>query len=295
VSHLVSSLTGKLPPSERADAGRMLGQLGDQRPGVGVKGGLSDIAWCGVSAGKLIMGSEEGEQRALAKETPQNALELPAYWISTYPITNAQFDAFVQDRGYTDKWRACWTRAGWKWKSDRVAPGKQGGVFDLPNHPVVMVTWYETHAFCLWLGAQLGTTVSLPTEVQWERAARGTDGRRYPWGGELTPDHANYDQTGIDTTTAVGIFPKGANPETGVLDMSGNVWEWCRTKWRDSYKVKPDEWLEGTDARVLRGGAFFDSTRRVRCAFRFRDSPRYRIRHYGFRVVASPVIHDSGG
>ena len=99
-----------------------------------------------------------------------------------------------------------------------------------------MVTWYEAHAFCNWLGEKLGMAVALPTEAQWERAARGTDGRRYPWAGELTPDHANYDRTGIGTTTAVGIFPKGANPETGVLDMSGNVWEWCRTKWRENYK-----------------------------------------------------------
>ena len=117
-----------------------------------------------------------------------------------------------------------------------------------------MVTWYEAQAFCNWLGKKLGMTVSLPTEAQWERAARGTDGRRYPWGGELTPDHANFDQTGIGTTTAVGIFPKGANPETGVLDMSGNVWEWCRTKWRENYKGKPDDDVGGRrGACVARG------------------------------------------
>ena len=155
------------------------------------------------------------------------------------------------------------------------------------------MNWFEAVAFCLWLGDRLELQVFLPTEAQWERAARGTDGRRYPWNGELTPDHANYNDTGIGTTTAVGIFPKGANPETGVLDMSGNVLEWCRTKWREDYKGQSDERLEGTDTRVLRGGAFLDAARSVRCAYRGRNSPRSRFRYLGFRVVASPIIHDS--
>jgi formylglycine-generating enzyme required for sulfatase activity len=121
----------------------------------------------------------------------------------------------VRDGGYSDKWRSCWTQAGWQWKGDRSEPDKYGGVFDLPNHPAVVVSWYEALAFCNWLGQKLGMAVSLPTEAQWERAARGTDGRTYPWGEEITPNHANYDETGIAATTAVGIFPRGANPETG--------------------------------------------------------------------------------
>ena len=215
------------------------------------------------------------------------------YVISKYPITNAEFDAFVQDEGYTDKWRDCWTAEGWRWKGDRVAPDKYGGVFDLPNHPVVMFTWYEAHAFCAWLGKKLDGPITLPTEAQWERAARGTNGRTYPWGEKITPDHANYADTGIGATAAVGIFPKGANPETGVLDMSGNVWEWCRTKWRVDYSSQPDDALEGTDIRVLRGGAFLDNAGLMRCASRIGDYPfGLRRWRYGFRVVASPVIHD---
>ena len=79
-------------------------------------------------------------------------------------------------------------------EGDQVAPAKQGGVFDLPNHPAVMVTWYEAHAFCTWLGKKLGRMITLPSEAQWEKAARGADGRTYPWGEKITPEHANYDE-----------------------------------------------------------------------------------------------------
>lgn len=279
---------GALGPVDRAAAGAALAVLGDDRPGVRLRpDGLPDIAWCEVPAGEFRVGSES-DRLALGQETPQHEVRLPAFRISRYPITNAQYEAFVQDGGYTESWRRCWTGAGWEWKGQRTRPNQFGGVYDLPNHPVVMVTWYEAVAFCNWLGTKLGTTVTLPSEAQWERAARGMDGRTYPWGEKITPEHANYDATGIATTTAVGIFPKGANPETGVLDMSGNVWEWCRTKWRENYEAKPDDALEGNARRVLRGGAFFNIARSVRCAARFRNDPNFALRYDGFRVVASP-------
>ena len=136
-------------------------------------------------------------------------------------------------------------------------------MFDLPNHPVVDVSWYEAVAFCNWLTERLREAgamqpeqrIQLPTEAQWEKAARSTDGRRYPWGAEITPDYANYRNTGIGTTTAVGIFPKGESPY-GVLDMSGNVWEWCLTKWRKNYREQADDDLEGDVVRVVRGGSY---------------------------------------
>ena len=161
----------------------------------------------------MMGNTKETDEMAYDDEAPQHTEQIRvAYRISKYPITNAQFEAFVQDGGYTDKWRTCWTAAGWRWKGDRNGPDTYGGVYDLPNHPAVMVTWYEAQAFCTWLGRKLNMPVALPTEAQWERAARGTDGRRYPWGGEFTPDHANYNDTGIGTTTAVGIFPQGRQP-----------------------------------------------------------------------------------
>ena len=280
---------GALGPVDRAAAGDALAAMGDDRPGVGLRpAGLPAIEWCLVPEGKFTMGSNDNSLALFGKETPQDRVKLNAFQIGRFPITNAQYDAFVQDGGYTPKWRKCWTRDGWAWKGNREAPEKLGGVFYLPNHPVVMVSWYEAHAFCNWLGEKLGMAVSLPTEAQWEKAARGDAGRTYPWEGEqITPEHANYEATGFNSTAAVGIFPKGASP-CGALDMSGNVWEWCGTKWRDNYGRLEDNDPEGKERRVLRGGAFFDNARLVRCAVRYGDDPYARVRSVGFRVVASP-------
>jgi formylglycine-generating enzyme required for sulfatase activity len=281
---------GLLSPVDRAAAGDALCIMGDDRPGVGARNGVPDIAWCPMSAGRFIMGSTDDKEAVISKETPQHRPNLPAFEISKYPITNAQFDAFVQDGGYSDKqWRSCWTKAGLKWKGDTTGPEKYGRAFDLPNHPAVGVSWYEAVAFCNWLALKLGRPIRLPSEAQWERAARHTDGRRYPWGDDkITPDHANYDETGIGTTTAVGIFPKGAS-QCGALDMSGNVWEWCQTKWRGNYESPPDEDLEGSSRRMLRGGSFDLDARAVRCAVSAWLNPYHRDGSYGFRVVvASP-------
>ena len=163
-------------------------------------------------------------------------------------------------------------------------------------------------AFCNWLSKRLGITLALPTEAQWERAARHTDGWRYPWNGEITPDHANFDQTGIGTTSAVGIFPKGVG-QCGALDMSGNVWEWTSSLWGKDwqkaefqYPYHPADGRENLDApaevwRVVRGGSCYNNDRLVRCACRLRDYPNVRFDFIGFRVVCvSPPIMplDSG-
>jgi formylglycine-generating enzyme required for sulfatase activity len=305
---LAALATSVRAAAERNAAGDALNYVGDPRPGVGLRAdGVPDIVWCAVPAGEFIMGSTDDSEVLIGgKETPQHRPNLPAFAISQYPITNAQFDAFVQDGGYIAQWRRCWTEAGWQWKGERRSPDKHGGVFDLPNHPVVMVTWYEAVAFCGWLSQKLGRPVSLPSEAQWERAARHTNGRRYPWGDQLTPDHCNYNDTGIGTTTAVGIFPKGAS-QCGALDMSGNVWEWTRSLWgKDwqkssfNYPYDPlDKVREDLDApldilRVVRGGSFSNDARDVRCAIRDWYYPSNRSWDSGFGVVvASPSIHDA--
>jgi toxoflavin biosynthesis protein ToxD len=157
------------------------------------------------------------------------------------------------------------------------------------NHPQVGVSWYEAAAFCLWLSEKTGHKVDLPTEAQWERAARHTDGRIFAWGNDFDAGCCNMGDTGIGGTSAVGIFPGGA-AECGAMDMCGNVWEWCRTVYCDSYKdyqKKVSDDLEGTAARVVRGGAFFLNRDFVRCAVRLgHGGPGLRLEGNGFRVVA---------
>ncbi|MCL4299467.1 MAG: SUMF1/EgtB/PvdO family nonheme iron enzyme [Anaerolineae bacterium] len=291
-----------LPARERALAGQTLAVLGDDRPGQGLRAdGLPDIAWCDIPAGPFVRGSVDDRLSFVGKETPQQTITLPTFRIGRYPITNIQYTVFVEDGGYTDKWRRCWTKAGWRWKEKRTGPDKFGGVFDLANHPVVMVSWYEAVAFCHWLTERLraagklgeGKEVSLPSESQWEKAARGPNGRVYPWGNEADPERANYGETGIGATSVVGCFPGGASVY-GVEEMSGNIWEWCRTKFEKSYEnYRDDNALEGDAPRVVRGGAFFSYARLVRCAARSGSDPFYRSRDYGFRVCVVGVSPSS--
>ena len=338
-----------VPCAGRLAAGRALAHLGDPRPGVGLVspppragegpgGVLPDIVWCEVPAGPFLMGSDkEKDPDAFDDELPQHEVILPTFYISRYPVTNAQFDAFVTAGGYRQEryWPEAAQAGVWKagrvkgWNDDepREGPYDFGVPFNLSNHPVVGVTWYEALAFCRWLEEQISElanqqishslsairhsqfTVRLPTEAQWEKAARGspspllpalsgvegageTEGghaRIYPWGDEPDPDKANYVETGIRATSPVGCFPAGASPY-GVLDMSGNVWEWCRTKWRENYQQPADDSLEGTARRVVRGGAFNYNRRSVRCAYRNRFFPDLRNWNFGFRVVVS---HDA--
>jgi formylglycine-generating enzyme required for sulfatase activity len=293
---------------ERAEAGKALAKLGDPRPGVRLRDdGVPDIAWCEVPAGPFLMGSTDADEMAFDREKPQHTCEIEwAYAISRYPITNAQYRAFVDAGGYgearywTDAARqAVWRDGQVKAYSDdehRVGPYDYGEPYNLSNHPVVGVMWYEAVAFCRWLTEVLrargelteNQEIRLPTEPAWEKAARGTDGRIYPWGEEPDPERANYDETGIGTTSAVGCFPGGAY---GVEDLSGNVYEWCGTKWEDDYRdYVNDHVAEGNALRVLRGGAFDLNRRGVRCAYRGRSSPGNRRDNLGFRLVVSPYL-----
>jgi formylglycine-generating enzyme required for sulfatase activity len=164
----------------------------------------------------------------------------------------------------------------------------------------VHVSWYEAHAFSRWLGQKLGRDVHLPTEAEWEKAARGKDGLTYPWGAEFDAARCNMADTGIGRTSAVGMFPDGKSP-CDALDMSGNVLEWCLTKWRATYGESADDDPEGTDRRVLRGGAFDLDAGDVCCAYRRWAGPDYRRYDFGFRGVpiqrgaAPPLISGASG
>jgi formylglycine-generating enzyme required for sulfatase activity len=289
---------GHLPPVDRASAGVVLGKLGDPRKGVGRPAdGLPNIDWVLVAPGPFVMGAKKATWD-WAEETPQFNCHLirKAYRLSRYPVTVAQYAAFVGAGGYREV--KYWTKAGWEWRqSERVeSPKDYEEVYQTPNHPRVGVSWYEAVAFCRWLSERLGFEVSLPTEAQWERAARHTDGRSYPWGEAADAGaRANVNESGIGSTSAVGLFPQG-EAQCGALDMAGNVWEWCRTKMTkdyQDYELKVDNDLEGNEIRVLRGGAWDDLNVGAYCWDRYRTQPDNRIRYVGFRAVAPPF--DSEG
>lgn len=158
-------------------------------------------------------------------------------------------------------------------------------MFQYTNHPRERVSWYDAIAFCRWLSARLGYEVTLPTEAEWEKAARGTDGCIYPYGNDYDPAKANASDTGIDQTSAVGMFPDGASPY-GLLDMSGNVFEWCLNAYNQPENIQ----LGGSDMRVLRGGSWFFDQVIARAAYRFSLLPGDRDNlDVGFRLVCRPI------
>lgn len=290
---LVAEATHPTGYSEKRKlTGNALNLVGDPRPGVGLRpDGLPDIMWCRVPAGEFLMGSIENADNWVQEDAmPQHHVTLPAFCIAKYPVTNSQYQTFVDDGGYTSKWQQCWTKAGWDWRTRQsvTSPNRYGGDFDLPNHPVVGVSWYEAVAFCNWLSVRLGRPVRLPGEAEWEKAARCVDGRLYPWGYDsVTSEHANFESTGIGCTSAVGVFPKGET-SYGLLDALGNVSEWTNSKYAQYPYTLDDarEDQDGEDTRALRGGSWFNYEVGLRCAFRDWGYPGLGDNSIGFRLAS---------
>jgi formylglycine-generating enzyme required for sulfatase activity len=242
------------------------------------------FAWVDISAGPVTL-VEETEAKSYFGESRQ--FFVTPYTISKYPVTNGQYLKFVADGGYhqarwwtEDGWRAR-QRYGWleplQWADDR---------WNQSDHPVTGVSWYEAVAFCRWLSEITGEVIRLPTEQQWQRAAQGTMRRFYPWGNEFNPRFCNSSaQTDLrknGTTPVTQYLNKGESP-FGVLDMAGNVWQWCLTVY-DSGRAD----LEGTDNRVLRGGAWnTEYAHMLRTEFRRGYAPHERRAHIGFRITRS--------
>ena len=167
--------------------------------------------------------------------------------------------------------------AGWQWRTQNeiLGPREFGGVFETPNHPQVGVSWYEAVAFCHWFSAQINGIVRLPSEAEWERAARHTDGRIYPWGNEFDAANANTAESYLDQTTPVHLYPDGVTPE-GVWDLSGNVWEWTND-------VAKEGWI------WVKGGAYYRGSDGVTSSARLRNNPYLRSDYLGFRCVVVPI------
>lgn len=290
---------GALSPFERAQAATALAPLGDDRPGVDLRpDGFPDIDWIEIPAGPFVMGGEHwcGAER----EFTCDLIRQP-YRISRYPVTVAQFEAFVQAGGYSEP--RFWIGDGWELKGDRARPEDYEAAYQTRNHPRVGVNWYEAIAFCRWLSERLQVNVMLPTEEEWERAARHTDGRIYPWGNsdDDIAHRCNMKATGLGHTSPVGVFRSG-NAECGAADMAGNVWEWTRSLWATAYgkpeinypcvsKDGPEIMAAPSNVtRVLRGGAWNYHSESARCACRVNYVPDSRQRHFGFRLTISPFV-----
>lgn len=250
----------------RIDAAHELAALGDPRI-------LRDRVL--VPAGSFLMGDDARE------------VWLPGYAIDRFPVTVGAFAAFVDQGGYDDP--GYWSQDGWSWRttkaitSPRFWDEPEWKAYLLPNHPVVGTSFFEAEAYAAFAGARL------PTEAEWEKAARGTDGRMYPWGPELRQGACGMRGVGPRSTLPIGVFPDNASPY-GVRDMVGSVWQWCSDRFvgwggaADEARTPPSK-EPATLVRATRGGAWNTLALSVTCRSRNGYPSSARFSNLGFRCV----------
>lgn len=267
-----------------------------------------------VKAGDFTIGSTEEEiqqiknefsdleSKLLERELPQHKVFLDTFSISKYPITNSDFEKFIEDTKYVTtaekegtgfvfdpKYRVV-EKAFWK-----QPLGPESNLKNKEKHPVVQVSWYDALEYCRWLTNKIGQEYRLPTEAEWEKAARGTDKRKFPWGNIWEPTFCNSDCR-FGGTTPVDYFEKNNVSPYGCVDMSGNVFEWTSTTigntepWpaKYTYPYNPNGGRENQESetrRVSRGGSYSRDWVYCRNTFRFADMPSDRYSAQGFRVV----------
>lgn len=233
-----------------------------------------------VPAGKFLMGANEYN----IEEKPIHEVCITdPFWLDLTPVTHESYARFVDDDGYKNS--AWWVKTGWEWlQTEKIGAPRDFNGFTHPQQPRVGISWFEAAAYAAWRGGRL------PSEAEWEWAARGPENRTYPWGNMFDASRIICNLR-FDEKSAVvgsGIRVDGAS-WVGALDMSGNVCEWCSSLYR-AYPYRADdgrETLEGNGARVLRGGSWNYDQDYARGASRFDDSPFVRDSLFGFRVVRS--------
>ena len=266
-----------------------------------VNDGYGDFMY--VPAGTFRMGDNFGD--GMPRERPVHIVDLDAFYIGKLEMSNGEWKRFREDPGYDDPRF---------WPDGHVVPKNQvpywnqannhgGGTPDSDSYPLLGVNWDSATAYAKWLSEKTGKTYRLPTEAEWEKAARGTDQRRYPWGSEIDRSYANYvGSQAYDTGRPVGFFDgslrgtfqtkNNASPY-GALDMAGNVMEWCLDWYdRDYYSRSPRKNPKGPETgayRVVRGGTFFVEAFDQRTYARSAAWPSFQgHRMIGFRLVREP-------
>ncbi len=271
-----------------------------------------------IPQGGFVMGSKDDDELAWGDEKPRHVVEIPYdYWAGRFPVSNAQFAEFVRSKSFETRaeregWGLVWDARDGQWGEREGANwrhplGADSGITGLEQHPVVQVCWHDALAFCEWLNQNrpgdlpAGYHFRLPGEAEWEKAARGADGRRWPWGNDFDPSRCNSrGSRPVGTTSVRAHSPQGDSPY-GVADMSGNIWEWTITLWGEDRDVSAfvypyhnkdgREEMSASDKffRIIRGGSFKDDSQGVRCACRDLDPPRWSLNNLGFRVFLAPV------
>jgi formylglycine-generating enzyme required for sulfatase activity len=256
----------ELSHDDRLLIGKKLAEFGDPRHGVGLRpDGLPDIEWLEIPPGRIRL-----------KEI-DHVFEVTPFRMAKYPVTNAQFEAFVRAKdGYG--------QAGW-WKGIQRSKAPETPRWPEANGPRETVSWFEAIAFCRWLSARTGTTIRLPTEWEWQQAATGGDpDREYPWEGGWDAARCNSSESRLDRTTAVGLYPRGATQQ-GIMDMAGNVWEWCLNRHEQPERPESLRIDAATAERVLRGGSWYDGSVDLRFWYRHRRQAVEWNFNLGFRLV----------
>jgi toxoflavin biosynthesis protein ToxD len=216
---------------------------------------------------------EWSDNELFAAEQPQHLLSLSAYEIAKYPVTNEEYHTFTSDMAY--RLPRDWT--GFTYRDDTE------------NHPVVGVSKVDAEAYIGWLNQKTGMDFRLPTEAEWERAARGADGRIFPWGNTFDPWRCNTAESVKKGTTPVGFYSPGGDSPSGTVDMVGNVWEWTQSLFLP-YPFKLGNRMDEAKARgryVVRGGAWYYSRKLARCAAREGIVTDYLSSSIGFRLARS--------
>jgi formylglycine-generating enzyme required for sulfatase activity len=247
---------------------------------------LSLLEWCEVPGGMLslpVVNAPNSNHNGHGNHVEQHEMEyIEKFYMSKYPITNAQFQRFLDaPDGYTNmQW---WEYApdAYQWRKEIEGPTPSR--FHGDDRPRENVTWYEAMAFCKWLSARTNMTITLPTDKQWQRAARGNDNRLYPWGNTFNVSLANTAESKIRKTTPVTNYLNATSP-FGICDLAGNIWEWClHTGTRDPKN------REGEGVRAIFGGSFISDARRAQTTFHFNLNPEYCFATIGFRVIAEAL------